>query len=197
MSKGNLLVQLVYTEEGEVRLLHGPYLIYTMVSINEEVRCIGLLITQEDSEMPFYKFIDYAELDFSLESLNHLDDYLDRVRKNKKKLNNNQLMKVIIRCGTYLGDVIRKTNPKKFKWINYTQAYRISNKNGKKFLDYLGKDLTNSFILYDSKNFNFPLAKPLKFLENGREDSLIGFAMLCLGKAEKNKRYDIRKLKPV
>jgi len=166
-----------------------------MVSVNEEVSCIGLLITEENPEMPFYNFIDFKKLDFSVESLNHLDNYLDKIRKNKKNLSNEKLMKVIIRCGTYLGEVIRKTNPKKFKWIKYDEAYKIANKDGKKFLDYLGKDLTNSFILYDSKNFNFPLAKPLKFIENGREDSLIGFAMLCLGKAEKNSRFNIRKLK--
>ncbi len=165
-----------------------------MVSVNEELRCMGLLITQKDNEMPFSNLIKYGKLNFSVDSLNYVDDYLDKVRKNKKKLNHDQLKKVVIRCGTYLGEVVRKANPKKFKWITFDQAYKLSKKDGRKYLDYLGKDLTSCFILYDSKNFNFPLAKPFKFLENGREDSLIGFAMLCLDKAKDNPRYEVRKL---
>jgi len=132
-----------------------------MVSVNEQLRCMGLLLTQKDNETPFSNFLKCDKLNFSVESLNYVDDYLDMVRKNKKKLNNDQLMKVIIRCGTYLGEVIRKANPKKFKWVTYEQAYKISKKEGKEFLDYLGRDLTTSFIIYDSKNLTFPLAKPL------------------------------------
>lgn len=168
-----------------------------MDSTTKEVSCIGGLITQEDAEMPLYKSINYKKLDFSLESLNHLDDYLNLVRKNKKKISNEQLMKVIIRCGSYLGEVIRKSNTKKFKWITYDQAYKIADKDRKKLLDYLRKDITTNFILYDSKSrtFNFTFAKPFKFLENGRGDSLIGLAMLCLNKVKDNKSFKIRHLK--
>ena len=168
-----------------------------MDSTTKEVSCIGTLITQEDAVMPFYKSLDYEKLDFSLDSLNLLDDYLEMVRKNKKKLTQEQLMRVIIRCGSYLGEVIRKTDSKKFRWITYDQAYKIADKDRKKYLDYLGKDITTNFILYDSKSktFNFTLAKPFKFLENGRGDSLIGLAMFCLNKIKGDKAFKIRNLK--
>lgn len=147
-----------------------------MKYVTDEVKNIGILLKEDSENTPMGKYLNPKKLDFSLKSLNYVDDYLEKVRKNKKKLTDEEINKVIIRCGTYLGEVIRKEKPKKFNWITYDEAHKLS----KEFMQMIGKNITTHFILYDNHNFSFPLGKAYKFLEYGRSDSLWGFAKLCL-----------------
>ena len=75
--------------------------------------------TGSDLPTPFKEFLNPTKLDYSLESLKHVDSYLDQVRKKKRKLNDDQVTKVILRCGAYCGEVIRKNSKKDFyySWI--------------------------------------------------------------------------------
>ena len=40
-----------------------------------------------------------------------------------------EIKKIILRCGSYLGEVIRKTNPKRFIWVSYDTARKVIGKN--------------------------------------------------------------------
>ncbi|MFA6552537.1 MAG: hypothetical protein WCT19_03505 [Candidatus Paceibacterota bacterium] len=79
------------------------------------VAAIGqFLIDDTGSEMPtpLKEFLDAKKLDFSIESLKNVDLYLDQVRKNRESLTEDQLVKIVARCGAYCGEVIRKNSKK-------------------------------------------------------------------------------------
>src|SRR5579864_4657969 len=59
----------------------------------------------EDST-PGRELLDASRLDYSVESLGLVDDYLDEMRK--RKLEDQAYMKVVLRCGAYVGEVIRR-----------------------------------------------------------------------------------------
>ncbi len=148
--------------------------------LNKTVEAIAqFLIDDSGSDLPtpLKEFIDSAKLDYSLESLKHVDSYLDQVRNQKKNLNRDQLTKVIARAGAYCGEVVRKNSKKNFYWINYDTAVNIPPKG--KFL--VEKSVYTFYILFiEPEGFSFPLAKVGKYLDNGPEDSLWGFASMVL-----------------
>lgn len=141
-----------------------------MISVNEKVREMGVLLVQDPEFTPYSNLIKTKKLDFSLESLKEVDKYLNEVRK--KKLTEDEIKKIVLRCGTYLGEVIIRSRPKNFKWITRDEA---------KLPDFIAKDLTTAFVLLNkSTEMLFPLAKAYKFIENGKDDSLWIFGRYAL-----------------
>jgi hypothetical protein len=148
-----------------------------MVSLAKELECMGMMFINDPGKTPLSNFIDVSKLDFSIASLNEVDNYLENIRKKQKSLNNQELMLVVIRSGTYLGETIIRYNPKEFKWITYDDAYKIE----KDFMKQLGKSLGTAYVLLKKpKTLLFPLAKPIKFLQEGKTESLRGFARLAI-----------------
>ncbi len=148
------------------------------IPVGELMRCMGLMITGAENSTPYLKYLNIKKLDFTVDSLKYIDEYLLKIRKIKKKLNNDEILLIIVRCGTYLGEVVRKPNPKKFSWMTYESACKV----GGKFIKSLGKNIQNCYVLYDGKTFYFPLSKPWKFIDEGSSQSLWGFAKVALDK---------------
>lgn len=85
--------------------------------------------------------------------------------------------KLVMRCGAYVGEVIRRNTPKAaFHWLDYKGAVTID----KSIADY-GESLGGAAVLWDSNSgLWFPLAKVQKFLDNGRGDSVQFFAVVVI-----------------
>jgi len=150
---------------------------------------MGILLAYGKEGTPFSNLIDIVKLDFSVESLKEVDKYLAKVRK--KKLTEEEQKIIVLRCGTYLGEVIRTNSPKDFDWVHWDNA-----KND--FMQkHFARDLTTVYIILkkSSGNYLFPLAKVYKFIQNGKEDSLWVFAMWALD--IKSERIAIFSLEPV
>jgi len=158
---------------------------------NKVVSPIGLLLANDAKENVFGEYLDRNKLNFTINSLKDVDNYLDKIRKNKRKLNEYDLKKIVLRCGTYLGEVIRKLKPNRFMWISYPTATKI---NEKPLL--VDQDITTIYIIYDKihDRFWFPLGKPYKFLDSGKADNLWSFATTCL-KFKESATKDKNKLK--
>ena len=139
---------------------------------------MSILLFVDADKNPLGKYLNFKKLNFSVNSLKEVDGYLEKIRKNKERLSEEKIKKIILRCGTYLGEVIRKVSIKEFDWISYDEAKKI-NKN----LEYdVIKDITTHILIYDLEKeiFWFPLSKVYKFLEHGKGDNLWSFAMVCL-----------------
>lgn len=113
-----------------------------------------------------------SNLNYSLESLKVVDSYLDEVRNNRKNLTDEQILKIVVRCGSYCGEVIRKSSQDNLIWINYKTASAIDPK-----IKSFGESPYTFYVLFTEPNtFYFPLAKVGKYIESGPEDSLYLFA---------------------
>lgn len=130
-----------------------------------------------DSEKPILgsQHLISNKLDFSMNSLDHVNDYLDIIRKDSAIEENWNV--VVLRAGAYVGEVIKSNDRKNsWIWIDADQAAKINPK-----FEVFGKSIGNVALLYDRKEgCIFPLAKVEKFLTNGREDDVQFFAQVIL-----------------
>jgi tetratricopeptide (TPR) repeat protein len=128
-----------------------------------------------DDPTPGMELLNASRLDFSVESLALVDEYLDTMRK--RKLEDDALVKLVLRCGAYVGEVIRRNSQAKtYHWLDNEEAVKLN----RSIADF-GDGVGGAAILWDgATGFTFPLAKVLKFWENGREDSVRFFAHAML-----------------
>jgi hypothetical protein len=139
--------------------------------------------TGSDLSTPLKDSLDISKLDYSLESLKHVDLYLDQVRKKRKNLTDEQFTKVVVRSGAYCGEVVRKLSKSNFYWINYDSAV-LANPKLKSWLE---KSVYTFYILFaEPSNFSFPMAKVGKYIDNGPQDSLYYLAVMILSQDSKN-----------
>ena len=132
----------------------------------------------EDRTEPTFgrQHLDPRKLDYSVDSLKHVDEYLEKVRKDKdvqKSWN-----RVVLRTGAYVGEVIRRNDKnRKWRWIDFETAKSMD----PRFFGTFNKSIALAAILHDEKaGFAFPLAKVEKYLDNGSEDSVYFFAQVVL-----------------
>ena len=129
-----------------------------------------------DLENPTYKheLLNEERLDFSVESLKHIDAYLDVLHGDPPQ--EEDAIRVVLRCGAYVGEVIRKHSPDEMHGVAFREAERYS-----AFAKGLGHSAATAGILWrDPENMCFPLGKVCKFLENGSEDSVYSFARVIV-----------------
>jgi hypothetical protein len=108
-----------------------------------------------------------------------VDDHLEVMRR--RGLEGAALMKFVLRCGAYVGEVIRRHPPagKPWHWVTYDDAVRLDPR-----LESIGKSLGTAAVLWDGRQgFCFPLTKVGKYLENGAEDSVRLFAQAIIARA--------------
>jgi hypothetical protein len=134
-----------------------------------------------DDPTPGTELLDPSRLDFTVESLGLVDDYLDEMRKRQLQEGDEAYLKLVLRCGAYVGEVIlRNAKGKTYHWLDYKGALKIN----KSIADF-GESLGGAAVLWDSDTgLTFPLAKVQKFLDNGREDSVEFFAKVMIEKSE-------------
>jgi len=142
--------------------------------MNGDIASVAYLFSHDSAPKPTpgAEYLDFQKLDYSLESLKHVNEYLEKVRTSKTL--EQDWMKICLRAGAYVGEVIRRSPGKtKFNWIDYETASKL---NPEVFAD--GEsEIGLALVLYDGdKGFVFPLAKVQKFLVNGPEDDLYTFA---------------------
>jgi hypothetical protein len=117
-----------------------------------------------------------ASADYTIGSLGAIDDHLDNVRQ--LPLDGQAMIKFVLRCGAYVGEVVRRQcATKTWHWLSYEDAVGVD-----QTLASFGQSLGTIAVLWDGNGFCFPLGKVVKFLENGREDSVKFFAQaICAG----------------
>jgi hypothetical protein len=143
--------------------------------VDQEFSDLSLMLTQDD-ENPTYKrdLLRRDALDFSLESLKHLDKYLEVLHHSPPQ--DNDFLRVALRCGAYVGEVIRKQSPRTYHWVTHEEAAKYS-----KFIADSERSIATAGILWENnESLSFPLGKVCKFLENGNEDSVYFFAKVLL-----------------
>src|SRR5258705_4117476 len=130
---------------------------------------------------PGAELLDATRLDFTVESLAFVDDYLDQMRQQQLEEEDEAYGKLVLRCGAYVGEVVlRNAKNKTYHWLDYKGALKIN-----KIIADFGEDLGSAAVLWDSETgLTFPLAKVQKFLDNGREDSVHFFAKVTIEKPE-------------
>ncbi len=144
--------------------------------VDQEFAGLSLMLTQ-DTATPTCRreFLDESKLDFSVESLRHIDAYLGALHLNPPE--GYELIRVALRCGAYVGEVVRKQLPETWHWVSHDEAAKHS-----KIVAEFEPSIATAGILWKSNDtMVFPLGKVCKFIENGDEDSVHFFAEALIG----------------
>ncbi len=119
-------------------------------------------------------FFKDKKMDYSIESVQELDNYLESVRGTP--LDGREIVKIVLRSGSYIGEVIRSKSACKINWLEYDEAIKISS-----YLQGEKKSLGCVHMLHSEiETFIFPMAKVLKRLENGEQDSVVSFVKVAI-----------------
>ncbi|MCH4245295.1 hypothetical protein [Acinetobacter gerneri] len=154
-----------------------------MENQNDLFQDLAAELALNDSNPTFNReFLDPQKLDYSLESLNYICEFL--IDSDKKELNlqpYTDLVRLTFRVGAYVGETIRKNDKnKEWAWFEYDEAI----KHYPSIDQYYEKSLGTQFLMVGMNKtkaqFSFPFNKVLKNLENGEEDSVYAFAITQL-----------------
>lgn len=127
------------------------------------------------------ELLDRPRLDFSVDSLRLVDDYLEAVATRDRSDGETQV--IVLRSGAYLGEVIRRNSSARvYHWLDYDEALRVDPRVG----SFGGKSLALMAVLWSGTGFTFPLNKVTKFLQNGREDSTHFYAAATIANDARN-----------
>jgi hypothetical protein len=157
---------------------------------NEKLISIAELFMDDPEEATLGQaIIDRKLYDFSLESLEHLEQFLIDVQG--EPASEDEWAGLALRCGAYTGEVIRRNSKSgRYNWLDYSDAAQIDSSLAK-----LGKSLGTFFSLYNAPNtFWFPIARIEKFLNGGSEYGLLAFAEVAIqqvGKASPSEQADM------
>ena len=138
-----------------------------------------MFLLNPDDPTPGGESLDVSRCDFTVESLKAVDDHLEVMRH--RSLEGEAMMKFVLRCGAYVGEVIRRHAPgaKPWHWLKYDDAVRLDQR-----LAAVGAGLGTAAVLWDGREgFCFPLGRVGKYLENGAEDSVSVFAQVIIDRA--------------
>lgn len=123
-----------------------------------------------DVKNPHKEWLNVGKLDYSFESLKEVDDYLEKLKKARKTLSDEEYTKIILRCGAYCGEVMRRHSTRNFSWVSYDDRVKEHSE-----LEDFGKSPETYYILQSGSSSYFPMAKVKKFLQYGRSESLYAF----------------------
>jgi hypothetical protein len=138
-----------------------------------------MFLSNPEDPTPGGESLDRVRFDYAIESLRAMDDHLEAMRA--RGLEGEALMKFVLRCGAYVGEVIRRHAPTgtAWHWVTYADAVHLDARLGS-----IGQSLGTAAVLWDGQEgFCFPLARVGKYLENGAEDSVWVFAQAISARA--------------
>ena len=133
-----------------------------------------MFLRNPDGPTPFSDLLKPDLFDFSVESLRAVDAHLEQVRT--MTWDDQERDVFILRCGAYVGEVIRRftPSPKEWHWLAYKDAAAFH-----PFVASLGMSVETAAVLWDgNEGVIFPLAKVSKYLANGSEDSVWFYAQV-------------------
>jgi hypothetical protein len=137
-----------------------------------------LFVGSSPEPTPWEELLRRDLLDFSIESLEHVNAYLDSVRQQPSV--EDVWNRICLRASAYLGEVIRRNGlPEDWHWLDYESAQKIDPTS----FDQFGQCISTAFVLHQGgESFCFPLGKIHKYLENGSEDNTRLFAHVMISR---------------
>jgi hypothetical protein len=139
--------------------------------VDQAFRELSDMLTDEETKPTCRReLLDRRRLDGSLESLRHIDDFLQQLHAQPPS--EDALFHVALRCGAYVGEVFRaQPVGAGYHWAYYEDAAKYSAP-----LAGMGLSMGTAAVLWkDRHSLVFPVGKVCKFIENGAEDSVYSF----------------------
>jgi hypothetical protein len=128
-----------------------------------------------DGEIVYADRLDRTMLDYSVQSLKVVDDYLEHLHENHPERMGREWVRAVLWGGAYVGEVIRRNAPREYNWVDFDDFIR----------DYpdttrlMGDEKQLGFcalLTAGGGGFTLPINKMLRFIHDGPEDSVRFYA---------------------
>lgn len=129
----------------------------------------------------FPEQLNRDELDLTLESLQHVDDYLEYLHRHNHKLIDTEWQSTVLYGGAYVGEVIRSETGNYYRWIDYND-YMPTHPEIQTLIP--DRTVATCAFLVDVKGcMLMPLNKIARFIDEGKENSVYFFAHCYIAQA--------------
>jgi hypothetical protein len=128
-----------------------------------------------DREIVFPRRLDRRRLDYSLESLQAVDKYLEHLHQNQPEDIGPGWLQAVLWGGAYVGEVIRRQAPREYNWVDFEEFIREFPETTR----LLGEEKQLGFcalLTPGGDNFTLPVNKMLRFIYEGPENSVHYYA---------------------
>ena len=136
-------------------------------------------------EIAFPEMLDRERLDGSLESLEVVDRYLEFLHENRERATNASLESSVLWAGAYVGEVMRlSVADGALRWVDYDD-YVPLHPDLQRVIP--TRELATCALLVSSAGTMWmPLNKIVRYLQDGREQSVRHFANVVLNELRKS-----------
>ncbi|MDO6432666.1 hypothetical protein Q4E93_18820 [Flavitalea sp. BT771] len=133
--------------------------------------------------------IDTAILNYSLESLHEVDRYLKFLYEHPIETSCIEYQNVVVWCGAYIGEVIRKNAAIVYHWVHYEEYMKGQGAKLKNMIPYT---LTTHALLVadDSSYVTMPMNKVARWLEEGEANNVHFYAGADISRKKHNDGFD-------
>lgn len=128
---------------------------------------------KDEDVLPFPDQLDAKKLDYSLDSLAAVDRYLEHLHLHAAEIDADAETNLVVWGGCYLGEVIRNTSRKHFRWMNHDVVARADPQFAAKVT--FGP-ATMVLLVDDRGTVIMPLNKIGRFLHEGPANNLQDYA---------------------
>ena len=118
--------------------------------------------------LPFPEQLKQSALDFSLESLHLVDQYLNFLHARADEIENQQYINVVLAAGCYVGEVMRRLTRDKYKWVNYANYFLDRPKLAQMVPEGVGTAAVLASV--DGESMRMPLNKIARFIAERQEN---------------------------
>jgi hypothetical protein len=134
---------------------------------------LGKMIGQGD--IPLRKKLNSSVLDYSPNSLNEVDHYLSLLYRNGVDTSSIEYQNVVVWCGAYIGEVIRRNAFVQYHWVHYEDHMKKKDPSLKNLIPYtLG---THALLVeIDNGYLTMPINKVARFLDEGEANNIHFYA---------------------
>jgi len=133
--------------------------------------------SQRDEDIAHAEKLKRPLLDYSVESLKLVDEYLKFLFDNRPQRMGRDWVNTILWGGAYVGEVIRRNAPRQYDWVDF-DGWISEHPEQVQLLGSTKALEVCAFLTPGQGAFTLPLNKVLKFIANGPEDS-VRFYVAC------------------
>jgi len=128
-----------------------------------------------EGDIPLRDKLNTRSLDYSSRSLHEVNKYLKRIYRTNIDISSIEYQNVVVWCGAYIGEVIRRNATMEFHWIHYEDHMKDKDQNLKNLIPYtLG---THALLVSTNTGFvTMPIKKVAMFLEEGEANNVHFYA---------------------
>jgi hypothetical protein len=128
-----------------------------------------------DGDIAYRTTLNASVLHYSLESLEEVDRYLKTLYKEKISDSGIEYQNVIVWCGAYVGEVIRRNAWMEYHWVHYDEYMKNKEESLKNMIPF---GLTTHALLVSVGDdyMTMPMNKIARWLDEGNEHNVYFYA---------------------